>query len=412
MSRIITFRVLPLLTVFLLVAAGCTTPFPPAYVMPERGPELPGPVSAIALGNGQVAAANKDGVFVRGNGGKWEHLEITGLKGHARVTCLAFFEEKLFVGTDGEGLYIYSDGSWEVVNRKYSDLPGDGVLTMAVDGEDNGLPGKTLWVGTHEGIAALRGQKWTMYTPGTNWLNSLPGGVVDTVDAEVYKGARYKMVRSEKMKSLFTPPVAVVAVGPGRVVFANRESRLAIVGSGGVAVVHFTDGRKVRSLAVDENVIWAGTDVGLLWGGLSGKAAGRPWPTNYPQVSWIGNLSGSRDTRPYEYGWFQLGYSTGRVNSLVVEGSDLWVAHASGESSQLLSYGKGHPVSGEDRFDSIVDLRRYLNIGEYILRKEKPIFESYGRDDGLKGEYQKVEIGSNGREIWVGTSKGLYRLER
>lgn len=412
MSRVIQFSKFPLFILCLLVATGCATPLPPAYNMPGKGPELPGSVVAIVSTERQVAVANPDGVFLRKDGGKWDHLEITGLKDPSKVTCLAFFEGNLFVGTDGEGLYAFSDGSWEVVSRKYSGLPGDGVLSLAVDGEDDGLPGTTLWVGTREGIAALSDGKWKMYSPAEGWLDTLPGGTVKTADAEVYRGGGYKLVRSEGLEDLFAPPVTVIAVGPERVVFANQTSRLALIGSGGVAVVHFLEGRRVRSLAVDENVIWVGTDKGLLWGGVSGKTAGRPWPTNYPQISWIGSFSGSRDTRPYEYGWFQLGYNSAKVNDLFLDAGSLWIAYAKGVESRLSGNSKGSSLTGEDPTDPIIDLRRYLNINEYIKRMEKPAFESYGKDDGLKGEYQVVESGPQGKEVWVGTKKGLYKLER
>ena len=67
----ITFRTLLLFSISLVVVSGCVTPLPPAFNMPDRGSELPGSVSAIVLGNGQVAVANTDGVFVREDGGIW-----------------------------------------------------------------------------------------------------------------------------------------------------------------------------------------------------------------------------------------------------------------------------------------------------------------------------------------------------
>ncbi|MDF1534874.1 MAG: hypothetical protein P1S46_00040 [bacterium] len=406
------FRMLPLLSISLLLAAGCATPIPPSYSMSGQQPDLPGPIAALAAGDGQVAAANPDGVFLKAEGKGWERLEIPGLKDPGKVTCLAFQENSLFVGTDGEGLHILSDGQWEVVSRKYSGLPGDGVLSLAVDGKDDDFPGTSLWVGTRDGFAVLREGTWIMYSPEEKWLDSLSGENMAEDEAEVYLGLGYDLVRGSRMADLFTPPVTAVAVGPDRVVFANNKSRLAVVGGGSVAVVHFYDDRAVRSIVVDENVIWAGTDRGLLWGGVSGKAAGRPWPTNYPQAQWGGSLSGTRDTRPFEYRWFQVGYSTANVSDLVRDGTALWVAHTGGSGPGLDTVPAGGTRRGADLTDPIIDLRRYLNIGEYIVRREKPVFESYGMDDGLKGDTLAVAPVPERREVWVGTERGLYRFQR
>ena len=219
-------------------------------------------------------------------------------------------------------------------------------------------------------------------------------------------------VRGDQMRDLFTPPVVSVAVGPDRVVFANHKSRLAVVSGGTVAVVHFFDNRAVRSINVDENVMWVGTDKGLLWGGISREAVGRPWPTNYPQMPWVGNVSGTRDTRPFAYRWYQVGYSTANVSDLVREGSSLWVAFTGGSRPGLISGPLNSRTTGDNLTDPIIDLRRYLNIGEYIARREKPVFESYGRDDGLRGDTLAVMPVPERKEVWVGTEKGLYRLKR
>jgi hypothetical protein len=149
-----------------------------------------------------------------------------------------------------------------------------------------------------------------------------------------------------------------------------------------------------------------------LWGGVSGKSVGRPWPTNLAQIRWNGSLSGTRDTRPFEYRWFQLGYSTAKVNDLALENSSLWVAFTEGDSS-VTSAGSIVPSSRKEPGTvPIIDLRRYLNIDEYIARREKPSFESYGKDDGLKGDSLAVTPAYGRSEVWVGTEKGLYRLGR
>ncbi len=152
--------------------------------------------------------------------------------------------------------------------------------------------------------------------------------------------------------------------------------------------------------------------MGLLWGGISREAVGRPWPTNYPQVPWIGSVSGTRDMRPFAYRWYQVGYSTANVSDLAREGSSLWVAYTGGNGSGPALGPGGNQMTGEDMNDPIIDLRRFLNIGEYIARREKPVFESYGRDDGLRGDTLAVMPVPERKEIWVGTEKGLYRLER
>ena len=65
----------------------------------------------------------------------------------------------LWVGTDGGGLSVYTNGQWRRYTRANTNggLPDDGVLALALYKEET-------WVATRNGFALLRGTVWTPYS--------------------------------------------------------------------------------------------------------------------------------------------------------------------------------------------------------------------------------------------------------
>jgi len=401
------------LTLSLMFLAGCVKPLPPTYDTARTGRVLDGPVLALAGEGDLVVAVNHDGLFMKNGDGPWVNKDVPGIRKWSRVTCLAVNKGVIYLGSDGEGLHIFSDGTWEVKISRYGGLPDDGVLSIAFDGSEDGLPGTTLWVGTREGIATYRAGKWLVYKPDGDWLIAMTGKSGSGA-GKVYVGPGFKLGRKGEDSDRFHPPVSAISVGPNQVVFGNRNSGLAFVSENSVAILKLGGEQKFSHLEIDGGVIWAGTDTGLLWGGLRDRAEGKPWPSNRLYLRWSGTLFGSRDTRDFEYRWKLVGYNTAKIVGLEKRGPDVWVAHRTMESGRYAIDRKR--FSNEDTelmaTEPITDIRRYVNIDEYIARKQKAEYESYGSGTNIKGEPSALYITQNSRKVWIGTTKGLWELEQ
>jgi hypothetical protein len=395
------------LTLSLVFLTGCATPLPPTYDTAQTGRVLDGPVLAIAGEGDLVVVVNHDGLFMKNGDGPWVNKEVPGIRKWSRVTCLVVDKGVIYLGSDGEGLHIFNEGMWEVKISRYGGLPDDGVLSIAVDGSEDGLPGTTLWVGTREGVSAFRAGKWVVYKPDGDWLIAMTGKSGSGA-GKVYVGPGFKLGRKGEDSDRFHPPVSAISVGPEQVVFGNRNSDLAIVNEDTVATINFAEGYKFTHFAVDRDVIWAGTDSGILWGGLKGRAEGKPWPTHWPYLGWSGTLFGSRDTRNFEYRWKLVGYNNAMITGLEKRGSDLWAAHRSqGEVKQNLN-----KKADKSEMDPITDTRLYVNIDAYIARKQAAQYESYGLNANIKGKTSALYIAQDSRKVWIGTTKGLWELEQ
>jgi hypothetical protein len=409
-------RILWLFPILLAIVYGCATPLPPTYAPTGSGRILEGPVLTLAGEGDLVVAVNKDGLFIKKDDGPWTNQEVPGMSKFSRVTCLAVDKGVVYVGSDGEGLHILSEGTWEVKTSRYGGLPDDGVLSIAVDGSDEGLSGTTLWVGTRKGVAAFREGKWSVFDPDGDWLVAMTGKS-GAGAGKVYVGPGFKLGQKGGDSARFRPPVSAIGVGPDRVVFGNRDSRLAIVSQNAVATISLREDLKFNHLRVDKDTIWAGTDSGLLWGGLKGRAEGKPWPIHRIYMGWSGTLFGSRDTRDFEYRWKSVGYNTAMIVGLEKTGTDIWVAHRA-ERGTSPAVGRFKDTffqeSGTDQSASepITDIRRYVNIKEYIARKQMMRYESYGQGPDIGGEPSALYIDPDSMKVYVGTTKGLWELEQ
>jgi len=343
--------------------------------------------------------------------GPWVNQEVPGVRNWSRVTCLVIDKGVIYLGSDGEGLHIFSDGTWEVKTSRYGGLPDDGVLSMAIDGSEEGLSGTALWVGTRKGVAAYRDGKWSVYRPGDDWLVAMTGKS-GAGAGKVYVGPGFKLGQKGKDSDLFKPPVWAISVGQDRVVFGNRNSGLAIVSENAVATLKFNEILKFSHIVMDEGVIWAGTESGLLWGGQQGHAAGKPWPTVSPYLGWSGTLFGSRDTNDFQYRWKIVGYNTARIVDLEKRSSDLWTAYSSRGAAKPRRTQSKTNYQDENKANPFTTIRRYVEIDEYISRKQTGKYENYLHNIGIKGEPSALYINPDSSKVWIGTSSGLWELEQ
>jgi ligand-binding sensor domain-containing protein len=202
------------------------------------------------------------------------------------------------------------------------------------------------------------------------------------------------------------------------VVFGNGNSRIALVKEDSVAVINLREKLVITGLEAEKDIIWAGTDKGLIWGGVKGVAEGKPWPINRSYFGWSGTLFGSRDTRGMEYRWKTVGYNTAMVVGLQRIGTDTWAAYSSKTGSNKASGGidqsspKGKS-GGMDDLDTgpVTDVRRYVFIDEFIARKQKMQYESYGTGTGIRSEPSALYVSRENGTLWIGTMDGLWELE-
>ena len=403
-------RQLCLLLLSLTFLFGCATVLPPTYETVSSDPVLDGPVRALAGEDDLVAAVNSDGLFVKDGDAPWSARQVPGINKWSRVTCLAVKGNAIYLGSDGEGLRLFSNGVWEVKTKRDGGLPDDGVLSIALESREDGLLGEAVWVGTRQGISVYRDGRWTVYRPDGDWLVAMTGKPGSGA-GKVYVGPGFKLGKRDEDSDRFKPPVSVIGVGSGRVVFGNSNSGLAVVTENAVAVLKLEGQQKFTDLSVDKDVIWAGTEGGLLWGGIKDRAAGKPWPTNRAYLNWSGTLFGSRDTRDFEYRWKLVGYNTAEVAGLQVRGSDVWAAHRSKGGNRLAPLHEKEKGTERIETEPITDTRRYINAQEYIARRQKFQHESYGMSDDIKGEPSALYVTPDSRKVWIGTSKGLWELE-
>lgn len=389
--------------------AGCATTLPPSFETTGGPDALPGPILAVAGERDLVVAANPEGLFRRRGSGAWERVDAPGIQKPGSVTCLAVNGEDIVVGTAGEGLHILSGGIWEVVTARYGGLADDEVVSVAFDGPEEGLPGETLWVGTREGFSARREGSWKVYTPRGHWLASVlePGAG----GGDVYVSSGFRLGRRGEDSSLFKPPVTAIGVGPDRVVFGNGSSRLVVIGAESLATFTIEGDFVITGLLVEKNTLWAGTDRGLLWGGVQGLAEGMPWPTLSGFLDRSSVFFGTRDTRGFEYRFKRLGYNLARVVALQLVGTDLWVAFNADESAG--SGGSRSALRKDTESESATSgVRSYMNVAEYVARKERPFYENYGASAGIRSDLKSLFVEPEGGRVWIGTRRGLWELAR
>ena len=397
----------------LLLFAGCATKVTPSFRVGPTHPSVPeGPVLALAVNGDQVAAATKEGLFLLTGNGPWVPVIIPGLKAPKKISSLALAEKEIFVGTTGEGLFIFTNGTWEVKTARYGGLPDDSVLAIAVDREDDGLPGRNIWVGTKKGLAVRREGNWELFTPDGSWLSDLSGPF--SGDSEKYfvpSGTR--IGKAGEDRKTFRPPVTAISVGKSGIVLGSRHSRLAYLEEGRFATTFLDGDREVKSLLYEAEVIWCGTSKGLLWGRLSGKGKARPYPRWRAPVSSRSVLFGGRDARQFTHTFFQVGYNEAHVEDLArdKEGG-LWVAYADREGPGIVEGRLHRSGTNETPSTPISGLMRLVSIDDYIASGGQEAYEFYGRKQGVSGIPHALEYAGENRGIWVGTGAVLVNLHR
>ncbi len=397
-----------------IASAGCASKIPNTFlIIPDDLSAPRGNVLAIAADGINIVVATRDGFYRRNGDESWERIQVLDRETARSVTAVAMSGNELFIGTKNRGLLILTGDSVKSVNVSRGFLPDDHVYSIAVEGEGEGLEGDNVWVGTKSGLSVRKDGSWEVYTPRTRWLTELTKARLPR-KGTVYVTSRARLGQGGDDKKRFTPPVTAVATGIERVVLGSKNSRIAVIENGAFSTVRLEENLEITSLLFRTSAIWAGTSRGLLWGGLRGIAKGEPYPGWRGIHPYRSTMFGIRDTRPFDYAWYRIGYNSSRVTGIAWDNDEgLWVnfrADLTLDPDPVLDLSPSRSGTEEYAYESRTELRRYPNIEEYIENRAKPYFELYGKSAEVPGLPTVLSFTTGEGGMWLGTTKGVVNL--
>ncbi len=397
-----------------IVSAGCASKIPNTFlIIPDDLSAPRGNVLAIAADGINIVVATRDGFYRRNGDESWERIQVLDRETARSVTAVAMSGNELFIGTKNRGLLILTGDSVKSVNVSKGFLPDDHVYSIAVEGEGEGLEGDNVWVGTKSGLSVRKDGSWEVYTPRTRWLTELTKARLPR-KGTVYVTSRARLGQGGDDKKRFTPPVTAVATGIERVVLGSKNSRIAVIENGAFSTVRLEENLEITSLLFRTSAIWAGTSRGLLWGGLRGIAKGEPYPGWRGIHPYRSTMFGVRDTRPFDYAWYRIGYNSSRVTDIAWDNNEgLWVnfrADLMLDPDPVIDFSPSRSGTEEYAYESRTELRRYTNIEEYIENRAKPYFELYGKAAEVPGLPTVLTFTTGDGGMWLGTTKGVVNL--
>ncbi len=254
-----------LLPLLAACVASAQSPAPARWVLMDLG-RLPSPEVVAVLRDDlkNTYYATRGGLTAEDKTGGFRIFTKSGTRGDLAsdsLTCLGLDRYRdLWIGTDGGGLHVFSNGSWKRYTRESTreGLPDDGVLSLAMYREER-------WVGTRNGFAALRGSSWITYT-GERIAGRLPHPAVSAI-----------AVDSSGDKWLGTLGGLVRLRG-------SSWERFTPENTGGALPHH-----GITALFVDAgNRLWVGTQAGI-----ARREADGSW-TRFGMASGLGQLANER----------------------------------------------------------------------------------------------------------------------
>ena len=352
------------------------------------------------------------------------------------ITSLAFFQEKLWIGTYRGGLISYDGSNWTVYNSDNSGLPYDMINCLETDGETlcigmfasfasfdgtdwtsyrsahSDLPGSvydlavdnhSAWAATPRGLACLTGSNWHVYTTSNSslpcnnitsldyndnelWIGTLNEGIT------LYDGTNWT-VYDTLNSGLPDDCISAVSLIEDTLWVGTQSNGLASFDGTSWTVYNTTNSHlpegKVNTIVKANERIWAGTLYGLAF------LNGANW--NYTNIS-------------------SSGLPQYIVNAIAVQGNKVWMGTFNGLASFDGSNWVIYKTSNSDLpHDHVTSLAVDGNL--LIVGTEGGGLASYDGRNWIT--YIKYNPGlphtktilPNGGELWVGTSgAGLLRL--
>jgi len=197
------------------------------------------------------------------------------------------------------------------------------------------------------------------------------------------------------------------------VVLGSKYSRIALLKDGTFSTVWLEGNLEITSLLTSPVSILAGTSKGLFWAGNRNRTQGKPYPSWRGTHSFKTTVYGTRDTRPFEYAWYRVGYNSALVTDLAADNdSGLWVSFRGDLTLDVAPVVDNTKSSGteENAYEATTELRRYVNIEEYFEKRARPFYEVYGKQAIVPGLTTFIDFGSEEGGIWLGTTKGAVNL--
>jgi ligand-binding sensor domain-containing protein len=405
-----------LLVVIAFVGFGCATIAPNSYLVdPAQSGSPRGDVTAVETVGDTVVVATHDGLFRKDGEGPWMPVVSVDRETAKSVTSLAVSREELFVGTKNRGLLIIKGDSVEWITASTGYLPDDHVYCVTVENEGEGLAGSNVWVGTAKGVAVRKDGNWEKYSVKDRWLWNLTGASFSR-KGNVYVSPRSRLGMDGEDRKSFSPPVTAIAIGESRVALGSRNSKLAVIEDGAFYTVRFDQfdqNVEITSLLLTPTAVWAGTDMGLLWGGLRSKARGKPYPTWRGIFPYRSMVFGTRDTRPFEYAWYHVGYNAATVMDIALDSDEgMWVVFREdlATNTRTAMSRLGSNKTDENIYTFSTETRRYVDIESYIERGAKPYYELYGMKARIAGRPASLAFSGEEGGMWLGTTKGVVNI--
>ncbi len=402
-----------LLVVIAIVGSGCATIAPNSFLVdPAQSGSPRGDVTAVETVGDTVVVATRDGIFRKDGEGPWMPVVSVDRETAKSVTSLAVSREELFVGTKNRGLLIIKGSDVENITASSGYLPDDHVYCVTVENEGEGLAGSNVWVGTAKGMAVRKDGNWEKYSVKDKWLWNLTGASFSR-KGNVYVSPRSRLGMDGEDRKSFSPPVTAIAIGENRVALGSRNSKLAVIEDGAFYTVRFDQNVEITSLLLTPSAVWAGTTKGLLWGGLRSETGGKPYPTWRGIFPYRSMVFGTRDTRPFEYAWYHVGYNAATVMDMTWDNDEsLWVAFREDYTDNAGSITPKLGSSDVDinNYTYVTETRRYVNVEEYIERKVKPYYEVYGKKARIAGRPGSLAFSGEEGGMWLGTTKGVVNI--
>ncbi len=226
-----------------------------------------GPVFSLAIDSrDRLLVGTEQGLFVNTTVG-FEPLN-DGLAGVAISTVLVEPEGSIWLGTVNRGLFRWSDLGLEMLDTS-AGLPNNRVLAIHRDSEDS------LWIGTNGGLLRLREAPFVTATRSDglagDYVRSVlptPQGLVVATSEGVSQQQDNRFIElTDRDSPLGLSTLSLGYQNPGTLLLGTHTEGLLVWRDN--QIIHRFDrdhglpSNEVRAVAVDDEIIWAGTAVGL-----------------------------------------------------------------------------------------------------------------------------------------------------
>jgi ligand-binding sensor domain-containing protein/AraC-like DNA-binding protein len=346
-------------------------------------------------------------------------------------------ENRLWIGTEGGGVYYLQDGIWSSITTQ-DGLSHDYVRTIISDSRGN------IWIGTDYGLNCISPHRIEIYTThegltdniitslatdnqGSLWIGTYRGGLMQFINGMVSHYGRQHNLTSTSILSLHCDQRNQLWVGTRQGLFylPAKQARFH----------YFTKTGDTPITTLGENpqgTLWVGTMTDGLWrireGELTGQGGGdqyiRTLLFDNQDILWIGSDASGlfqwQDRKIHNI-TREHGLPSGIVNTILQNrGGDIWIGMMDGgllrlrKNRIISSITKKYGLTDNQITSLCEDNQGNLWIGTTggglnILNGNA--LKRISLEDGLLSNTITCILEDEPGNIWIGTDRGLNRLE-